>query len=409
MSVRSVLIQADGGSRGNPGPAAYGAVLSDAATGQVIAEDGTTIGVATNNVAEYSGLIAGLRLAAELAPEAEIEVRMDSKLVVEQMSGNWKIKHPDMKPLAMQAHQLAPFGTRYTWVPRAQNGHADRLANEALDGLRSGVRVLGETSAGASSVESEQSDQDRAGTDRPDTDWSDDDRADSRIEAARAAPTTLVLIRHGVTQHTVDRRFSGGLAGGNPGLLDLGRAQVLATARWLAPKAPQIEAVISSPVRRATESAEIVAEHWNVPVVPEPRFAELEFGTWDGLTFAEAAEGFPEEVKQWLGSLEVRAGGHTARGTGSGESVRGVQRRVRAGLKTVLSRHRGSTVAVLSHATPIKVLVADALGTPLQSVFRMELLPASVTVVTYYPPTDDRPVGSSLWLFNARPADDSLW
>ena len=138
------MIEADGGSRGNPGPAAYGAVLKDADTGEVIAEDGSTIGVATNNVAEYSGLIGGLRLAAELAPHAEIEVRMDSKLVVEQMSGRWKIKHPDMKPLALEANRLAPFGTTYTWMPREQNQHADRLANEALDGLRSGVTYYGD-------------------------------------------------------------------------------------------------------------------------------------------------------------------------------------------------------------------------------------------------------------------------
>ena len=66
---------------------------------------------------------------------------MDSKLVVEQMSGRWKIKHPDMQPLAMEANRLAPFGTTYTWVPREQNKHADRLANEALDGMRTGVTV----------------------------------------------------------------------------------------------------------------------------------------------------------------------------------------------------------------------------------------------------------------------------
>ena len=86
---RSVVIEADGGSRGNPGPSAYGAVLKDAHTGEVIAEEGTTIGVATNNVAEYSGLIAGLRLAEAYAPDAEIDVRMDSKLVVEHMLGRW--------------------------------------------------------------------------------------------------------------------------------------------------------------------------------------------------------------------------------------------------------------------------------------------------------------------------------
>src|SRR4029078_10889295 len=135
----SVIVEADGGSRGNPGPAAYGAVLRDAATGEVIAEDGTAIGVATNNVAEYSGLIAGLRLAEEFAPDADIEVRMDSQLLVGQMPGRWRIKHPDMKPLAMEANRLAPPGTTYTWVPRDRNAHADRLANEALDGKRNGV------------------------------------------------------------------------------------------------------------------------------------------------------------------------------------------------------------------------------------------------------------------------------
>ncbi len=146
---RKVIIEADGGSRGNPGPAAYGSVLKDAETGEVIAEDASTIGIATNNVAEYSGLIGGLRLAEMYAPHAEIEVRMDSKLVVEQMSGRWKIKHPSMLPLAMEANALAPFGTTYTWMPREQNKHADRLANEALDGKRNGVWVPGDGRAGA--------------------------------------------------------------------------------------------------------------------------------------------------------------------------------------------------------------------------------------------------------------------
>ena len=137
----AVVVEDDGGSRGNPGPEAYGAVLKDAATGEVIAEDGTAIGVASNNVAEYRGLIAGLRMAAELTPDADVEVRMDSRLVVEQMSGHWKIKHPDMKPLALEANRLAPLGTLYTWIPREQNKHADRLVNEALDGKRSGMTV----------------------------------------------------------------------------------------------------------------------------------------------------------------------------------------------------------------------------------------------------------------------------
>jgi ribonuclease HI len=130
-----VIVEADGGSRGNPGPAAYGALVRDPATGEVIAQDGKTLGTATNNFAEYSGLIAGLELAAEYAPNASIEVRMDSKLVVEQMAGRWKIKHPDLQALAIKAQGLAPFGTEWTWVPRAQNAAADALANMALDGV----------------------------------------------------------------------------------------------------------------------------------------------------------------------------------------------------------------------------------------------------------------------------------
>jgi probable phosphoglycerate mutase len=135
MTARRLIIQADGGSRGNPGPAGYGAVVLDAVTGEVLTEVGEAIGHATNNVAEYSGLVAGLRAAGKLAPGAAAEVRMDSKLVVEQMSGRWKIKHPDLRPLAAEASRMARALGRvtYTWVPRERNTHADRLANQAMD------------------------------------------------------------------------------------------------------------------------------------------------------------------------------------------------------------------------------------------------------------------------------------
>lgn len=376
----SVVVEADGGSRGNPGPAAYGAVLRDASTGAVIAEDGSTLGVASNNVAEYEGLIAGLRLAAEFAPGAVVEVRMDSKLVVEQMSGRWKIKHPDMRSLAAEAARVAPAGTTYTWVPRAENAHADRLANEALDGVATGVRVPG---AAESAVEE---------AEKPSRGWS----------AATGAPTTLVLVRHGVTAHTVDKRFSGGLASSNPGLSDEGRAQVRATADWLAPLAERVEAVVASPVRRTAESAAIVGEILDRPVVEEPGFAEMEFGHWDGLTFAEVAAQHRAEMDAWLGSLDVAPTG--------GESFRTVEERVLAGLARTLESYAGRTVVVVSHVTPIKTLVAQAMGAPLESVFRMELSPASVTVVAHYP--DGK---SSLRLYNAQPpaadpfVDPSRW
>ena len=132
--MRRVIVEADGGSRGNPGPAGYGALVRDPGTGAVLAERSEFIGIATNNVAEYSGLIAGLAAAAELGADA-VEVRMDSKLVVEQMAGRWKVKHSNMRPLALQAQQLAQTFAEvsYDWVPRAKNADADRLANLAMD------------------------------------------------------------------------------------------------------------------------------------------------------------------------------------------------------------------------------------------------------------------------------------
>ncbi|MGV9843912.1 bifunctional RNase H/acid phosphatase [Streptomyces fungicidicus] len=137
--MREFIVEADGGSRGNPGPAGYGSVVSDAATGETLAEAAEYIGVATNNVAEYRGLVAGLRAAHELDPDAAVHVRMDSKLVVEQMTGRWKIKHPAMKPLAAEAARVfPPERVTYEWIPRERNKHADRLANEAMDAGRRG-------------------------------------------------------------------------------------------------------------------------------------------------------------------------------------------------------------------------------------------------------------------------------
>ena len=383
----AVVVEADGGSRGNPGPAAYGAVLKDAATGVVIAETGQRLGVASNNVAEYSGLVAGLRMAVELAPGAAIEVRMDSKLVVEQMSGRWKIKHPDMRVLAAEASELAPPGTTYTWVPREQNRHADRLANEALDGHRSGVSVAGEDPAADSLVEQLQ----EPGEAPPSVQtrlrgWS----------AAAGEPTTLILLRHGVTAHTVEKRFSGGLASADPGLSDDGRAQVRSCAEWLAPLAERIDAVVASPVRRTRESAEIVAEVLGHDVELEPGFAEMEFGHWDGLTFTEVAERHGPELDAWLGALDVAPEG--------GESFADVEHRVLDGLQRVLDGHAGRTVVVVSHVTPIKTLVAHAVDAPLGAVFRMELTPASVSVVSFFlgGKAGDEPRGS-LRMFNALP------
>ena len=131
-----VTVHVDGGARGNPGPAAIGVVISDAG-GDVIDELGETIGVATNNVAEYRALLRGVVRAGELGAR-ELDLVNDSELVAKQLTGAYKVKHPAMKPLYEQAiSALRGFDAwRIRSVPRAQNADADRLVNEALDGLR---------------------------------------------------------------------------------------------------------------------------------------------------------------------------------------------------------------------------------------------------------------------------------
>ena len=243
---------------------------------------------------------------------------MDSKLVVEQMSGNWKIKHPDMKPLALEANRLAPFGTTYTWVPREQNKHADRLANEALDGdaLRrhlphrgrgAGLRRRAGREPGAAAL-------DPGGG-----------RRVPRLVAARwaghhagAGPARRHLAHRGeaLLRRAREQQPRSHRRGTRPG----------ARGRRVAGPDRRRPSTSSSPhpVRRTRESAEILAERLGLDMVEEPGFAEMEFGTWDGLTFAEVREQRPDEIAAWLGSLDVAPGG--------GESFREVEKRVLAGL-----------------------------------------------------------------------------
>jgi ribonuclease H / adenosylcobalamin/alpha-ribazole phosphatase len=176
---RKFKLTADGGSRGNPGPAGYGAVVTE--NGKIVAELFDVIGIATNNVAEYSGLLAGLSHIHKLDAAATVEVAMDSKLVVEQMSGRWQIKHADMRDLAKQcrgAHD--PSLVTYSWIPRDENSHADRLANKALDG--------------GSAHKPEPQVQQNYLSERM--------RSDE-------VPTMIYMVRHGETVLTPMRKFSG--------------------------------------------------------------------------------------------------------------------------------------------------------------------------------------------------------
>nr|WP_238341963.1 bifunctional RNase H/acid phosphatase [Actinopolymorpha rutila] len=355
-----MVVEADGGSRGNPGRAAYGAVVRDPASGEVLARAAERIGTATNNVAEYNGLIAGLKLARELDPEAAVEIRMDSKLVIEQMAGRWKVKHADMRRLAEQARALVPAKPTWTWVPRERNKTADALLNAVLDGGPAVWEVGASAPAEESVAEESAPDEESA----PARGWGAD----------VGAVTTLLLLRHGETERSVDKRFSGS-GGADVPLTEQGRAQAVAAARSLADRLG-VAAVVSSPLRRTRETADVVADALGLPVEVEPGLAETAFGEWDGFTFAEVGQRWPAELQAWLADTSVAPPG--------GESFDQVLTRVRAARDRLIRTYGDKTVVVVTHVTPIKLLTCLALDVPVRAAYRMELPPAALTEVRWF-------------------------
>lgn len=351
-----VVVEADGGSRGNPGPAGYGALVRHAVTGEVLAERAAGLGVATNNVAEYRGLIAGLAAAVELAPAA-VEVRMDSKLVVEQMAGRWQIKHPSMRPLASQAAALVAQlpAVTWTWVPRARNGDADRLANQAMDG-----ETVEWGPAGAGRAGPEQVREVPAG-------------AQQRLPGWMAPPQPAVpalLVRHGQTALSIERRFSGR---SDPGLTELGQAQAAALAR--APALAGVSRIVSSPLRRAQQTAAAIAVVLGISVQVDDGLRETDFGEWEGSTFAEVQARWPAELDAWLADPAVAPPG--------GESF--VQTSARVQQARARLQAGAGEVIVVSHVSPIKELTREAVLAPLAALYRLHLDLASITVIDYYP------------------------
>ena len=363
-----VIVEADGGSRGNPGPAGYGAVVFDAVTGEVLAERAAGLGRATNNVAEYRGLIAGLTAALELGA-ADVEVRMDSKLVVEQMSGRWQVKHPDMKPLAREAAALMGRlpRVRFSWIPREKNKHADRLANEAMDAAAKGLvwRVGGDTgpadAADAWLAESPVAAIEEKPTVNRLSGWQD----------APGPPTTTLLLRHGQTALSIEKRFSGT---GDPPLTETGLAQAAAAASRLSGSAAT--AVVSSPLQRAVQTAQAVADSLGLSVDVDEGFRETDFGDWEGYTFSEVRAQWPRELTEWLGSSAVPPP--------FGESFDQTTTRVRQALDRVVTRYAGETVVVVSHVSPIKTLVRLALDAPSSALYRMHLDLACLSEIQWF-------------------------
>jgi broad specificity phosphatase PhoE/ribonuclease HI len=368
-----VIVEADGGSRGNPGPAGYGAVVLDPSSGEVLAERFEAIGTATNNVAEYGGLIAGLAAALELGA-TEVDVRMDSKLVVEQMSGRWQIKNPGLRPLAARAaDQVHKFtSVSFSWIPRERNKRADALANRAMDAAAGITRAVppelprpplaGPDSAGRIAARKVAADAAALSRPAPPSSW----------EPRTAAPLRQILIRHGETRMTAERRYSGR---GDIPLTDRGLAQASAVASRLA--ALPLAAVVTSPLDRCVRTAEVIAGAVRAPVVVDDDLVECDFGEWEGLTFGEVRERWPAEVESWLGS--------TAAAPPGGESLAAVAERVTRATARLRGNYASGVVALVSHVSPLKLILRDALAAGDPFLYRCHLDPAGMSTVDSWP------------------------
>lgn len=365
-----ILIEADGGSRGNPGPAGSGTRISDLDTGELLVEICQFIGEATNNVAEYNALLAGLEWIAANHPASQVLVRMDSKLVIEQMAGRWKIKHPDMRDLAILANRAAAqLKVAYEWVPREQNSSADELANWAMDNRSDRITLGRDASSIASDFSVEFNDTKPSSVRAP--------------QNVTKAATTVILVRHGRTEYTESKRISGS-GGSNPSLSESGQQDALKVADELAKFSvsqpwrhlPAPEVVLSSPMARTRETAELIARRNGLDLEVFHEFEEISFGEWDGLTIEEVQERWPQEFENWQGSWSFAPPG--------GESLETFDTRIQVGLKRVLENFEGRCVVLVSHVMPTRGIVRKAMDAQTASYWRPQVSPCSISVVRFW-------------------------
>ena len=369
---RQLVVEADGGSRGNPGVAGYGALVRDRASGKVLWEGAAPLGKESNNVAEYSGLIAGLRAAQRIDAAAEVEAKMDSKLVVEQMSGRWKIKHEDMRRLALEARELAALISRgggsvsYTWIPREKNKDADALSNDGMDG-RHIDRMLEEAPAVAGD----------ASADELVEEIIDPNPATAALPpaAGRGTPTRLVLVRHGVTDFTTHARLDG-RGGSDPSLNETGREQAraagAAVAHLLGGSAAR---VVTSSLARAVQTGAAVAATIGVDAERDKDWDEQDFGDWDGVSVHDLARDEPAELALMRNDAAYARPG--------GETHLELAERVLAAYERVVAA--GGTTVVVCHRKPIMVVLAHVLGIPHDKIWRLAAAPGSLTALEVWP------------------------
>jgi broad specificity phosphatase PhoE/ribonuclease HI len=378
----TIIIEADGGSRGNPGPAGSGAVLIDSISGSILAEIALFVGVATNNVAEYRAVLAAIEVANEIAPDASVLVRMDSKLVVEQMSGRWKVKNEGMQDLS--AAMKSAIGARkvvFEWIPREQNTRADALANEAMDAESSVVRkFIGSPDTSTIDVVTSSS--------KPvEADLEYNPELPSSVRAPRDVSnklTTVILVRHGRTMLTETHKISG-RGGENPQLSTAGREDANKAALELTQvgvagshsKVLKPTVIVSSPIARALETATIIGGKLGIPVETHDDIAEIAFGDWDGHTNQEVAAKWPELYNAWRGDVRISP-------PGGGESLEEFDLRVNKGIAEILAKHEGQTVIVVAHVMPIRGFIRKAIDASWPAYWRTSIAPCSISVIRFW-------------------------
>lgn len=339
----TLIIRADGASRGNPGEASYGAVLLENEI--EIASASAHLGVTTNNYAEYSGVIAGLKLALEHDPNERYVVQLDSKLVVEQLSGNWRVKSKDLMPLVSEANKIASqLQVVFQWIPREQNFRADELANKVLD--------------------------------RPVAKDIPDQPGSIRAPRVSSPGTELIFIRHGHSSHTEKGLVAGG-DGADPELSDLGLREAEATAELLANPpsswglAMKDPLVITSPMLRTKQTAEMIARRLNLEMFLEERIREIFFGDWNGLSNEQLFSTDPAVLEAWRGSLDFRPPG--------GESIEDLLMRTGAFISEIRTRFSNRTVIVVSHMMPTRALTFSLAGGEKSYLWSTSFAPAGVS------------------------------
>ncbi|MEN9714050.1 MAG: hypothetical protein RLZZ164_714 [Actinomycetota bacterium] len=364
-----LTIEADGGSRGNPGTAGSGAVVLSE-SGEVLREIARYVGIATNNVAEYTGLIAGLQAAIEIDPSASIHVRMDSKLVIEQMGGGWKLKHPDMISLGAKVQELVRGRTvTWQWIPREQNSRADALANKAMDEQSDSTVVPGSPST---------ADQKKPAAL---TEFNLEGPSSVRAPGLITEPlTTLVLVRHGRTALTEAHKISGG-DGDDPELSDAGLQDAAAVAKLLASfgKAGRyahiaaVDSVVASPMNRTRQTGEAIAAATGASFETLEGIREIGFGDWDGRSSEEIAVTDAESWNAWRGSWEIAPP--------NGESLETFDARLQRARREIVAKHSGKTVAVVAHVMPIRGFLKHAFDAGTAGYWRPQVAPCSVTII----------------------------